>query len=310
VLASLTVFPEAPTVQQIAIATEWPIERIERALTELENVTLITRVTQPSDGRALHTALPITLSFARHQLDTMGDFEVRCRQRFQKYTDQMSLHESELHRFKSIFERYGLVTENEKRAAILCRRGESEMFIGNVTNADALFKQARDLVPKSAYVYAMSASYGLARNRVGEALDYVKEACKRCNKNTGALCYTIKARILDVQRDRHGRVAALQTALEYDSSDSIVRHQYGVALSRVGRTEEAIQEFTRIIDVEKTIVPIRETLLMAVKTRIINLRRLNRKDEADRDLAYAREVLANNPHLQSQVYHIAELDDE
>ena len=99
----------------------------------------------------------------------MGDFELACRQRFQKFVEQMELQESELYRFRNKFEQYGLETDNEKRAAVLCQRGESEMFVGNVDAADMLFRQARELVPQSAYVYAMSASYELARNRVGSA---------------------------------------------------------------------------------------------------------------------------------------------
>ena len=59
----------------------------------------------------------------------------------------MKLQEFELGKFRSRFGRYGLETDNEKRAAILCQRGESETFVGNIDNADMLFKQARDLAP-------------------------------------------------------------------------------------------------------------------------------------------------------------------
>ena len=67
------------------------------------------------------------------------------RRRFQRFTDPMELHRTELAKFQSRFDKYGLDTDNERRAAILCQRGESEMFVGNVDNADILFKQARDL---------------------------------------------------------------------------------------------------------------------------------------------------------------------
>ena len=142
VLAISTIFESPPTSQQIAIAMEFPIERIERALTELMEVTLVTRSTQDSDGRITYIALPITLNFARHQLGSMGDFEINCRKRHQRYTDQMDLQESEVIRFKSRFEKYGLVSNNEKKAAILCQRGESEMFRPDckksVYNADTM----------------------------------------------------------------------------------------------------------------------------------------------------------------------------
>jgi hypothetical protein len=90
----------------------------------------------------------------------------------------------------------------------------------------------------------------------------------------------------------------------------VLRHQYGVALSWAGKTEQAIEEFTRIIDIERVKVPLRETLLMALKTRIINLRRLGQTAEAEADLAYAKEILAKHRHLQANAQHIADLEDE
>jgi len=300
VLAAMTILDEPPTVQQISIATQFRIDDIEKALGELSDVTLVARNTQMSDGRVTYVALPITLDFARHQLDAMGDFEAQCRQRYQRYSEQMKLQESELYRFRNRFDRFGLETDNEKKAAILCQRGESEMFIGNVDSADLLFKQARDLAPQSAYIYAMSASYDLARNRIGLALKNVEQACKRATKKNGALCYTIKARILDVQRDRYGRADALVRALEYDPEDMVTRHQYGVALSRIGRTEDAIDQFNIIIERDKDKSPPTLQLLMAMKTRMINLKRLKRMGEVIEDLAFVDEIFKKYPHLANE----------
>jgi tetratricopeptide (TPR) repeat protein len=306
----MTIFEGPPAVQQLSIATEWNVDRIEKALAELAEVTLVTRNTHIADGRVVYAALPITLSFARHQLASMNAFETECRQRFQRFSEQMQLQEAEVYRFKSVFEKYGLNSENEKKAVILCRRGESEMFGGNVVNADTLFRQAREMAPNSAYVFAMSASYELGRNHVGVALEYATEACKRCNKLTGALCYTIKARVLDVDRNRTERVKALEKALEYEPSDNFVRHQYGVALSRVGKFQEAIDEFTRIIADESDNAPLHQTLLYALKTRIITFRRIGRKDDAEADLKRAHEIIAQNPHLQGEGRHFLDLEEE
>jgi len=255
-------------------------------------------MTQPSDGRTLYSALPITLSFARYRLATMGELEVRARQRVQRFNEQMELQISEVARFQGEFDKYGLTTPNEKRAAILCRRAESEMFSGNADSAELLFQQARDLAPQCAYVHAKSAAYDLARNRVGAALERISEACSRVNAKTGGLCYTVKARILDVQRDKYGRLEALSEALHYEPNDLFLRHQYGVALSRVGREEDAIREFTLIIDEESERVPLRETLIMALTTRIINLRRLGRTEEAQNDLRTARDLVARHPQAE------------
>ena len=300
VLGAMTIFDEPPTVQQLTIVTTFNVETIEKALAELGDVTLVTKHTQASDGRVRYVTLPITLSFARYQLETMGDFEVECRQRYQRYNEQMDLQESEIFRFRSEFDRFGLGTANEKKAAILCQRGKSEMFVGNVDSADMLFKQARELAPQSAYVFAMSASYDLARNRLGQALEHVEEAFGRATKKTGALCYIIKARILDVQRDHNGRVKALEKALEFDPEDRVTRHQYGVALSRMGREESAIEQFDLIIQKEKDKSPPTTQLLMAIKTRLINLRRLNRKQEMKKDLGWVDELFNKYAHLATE----------
>lgn len=308
ILAVLSIFDSPPTLQQLSIATEWAFEKIESSLYELGDVTLVTKNTQATDGNVVYSALPITLQFAQHQFHTMGDFEVRCRQRYQKFDEQIRLQASEVSKFSSTYERYGLETDNEKKAAILCTRAQSEMFSGNAENADATMKKARELAPHSPYVYAMSASYELARNRVGLALEYAKKACKIVNKKTGELCYMVLARILYVQRDRTGRVDALKQALSYSPDDVVIRHQYGVALSRAGLYAKAIEEFSAIIEKEKTHFPARETMLMALKTRVINLRKLGMDKEADEDITFANEVIANNPHLEGQAYHIAELE--
>jgi tetratricopeptide (TPR) repeat protein len=309
ILAAMTIFPEPPTFQQIAIATEFDVETIEKALAELADVTLVSRYTHVSDGRILFIALPITLSFAKYQLETMGEFEVECRQRYHRYSEQMELQESELFRFRSTFERFGIETDNEKRAAILCQRGFSEMAIGNIESADMLFKEARELAPQSSYVYAMSASYELARNRLGRAEEHIKEACVRA-KATGSLCYMIKARILDEQRDRYGRLDALAKALEFDADNLVIVHQLGVALSRAGRPEEAIKQFDMIIEREKHKSPPTLPFRMALKTRMINLKRLGRIDEIRKDLSIVDEMQRKYHHLSSELNEFEEFRDQ
>jgi tetratricopeptide (TPR) repeat protein len=291
----------------LAIATEWDIDRIERTLSELVDVTLITSIVRHSDGQFVFAALPITLSFAKHQLATFGDLETHCRRRVNRFNEQMNLQQSEVRRFATTFDEYGLQTDNEKRAAILCSRAQSEFFSGNTDAADALFRQAREMSPQSAYVFAMNASYELARNHGGTALEYARKACGLVTRKTGALAYTILARVLDVQFDRVGRLEALESALRYDPQDVILRHQYGVALSRLGKTEEAIAVFSKIIDEERYKTPPRESLIMSIKTRVINLRRLGRRAEANADLKLAEQIIAVNPHLQGQAWHVMEL---
>jgi hypothetical protein len=308
VLAIMSIFDGPPSLQQLNVATEMPFEWIERALSDLVDVTLVNRMPPREDGQTLFSALPITLAFARNELTAMGDFELMSRQRLQRFNEQMELQASEIARFRGEFDRYGIETPNEKRAAILCRQAESAMFSGNAEGAEILFKQARDLAPQSAYVLARAASYELARNRVGLAMERATEACQRAGKRTGALCYSVKARVLDVQHNKTGRVEALEKALTFDADDTVLRHQYGVALSRVGREREAIDQFSKIIAVEEGRSPARETLVMALTTRIINLRRLGRSAEAEADIMRARQVITQYPHLSHVASKLDELD--
>ena len=299
-LGAMSIFDDPPTAIQLAIATELATDRIERALAELSEVTLVTRNTQQSDGQVRYIALPITLSFARHQLENMGDFEVRCRQRVQRYTEEVKLQDSQLYRFRNLFGRYGLQTEQERRAAILCQHGDSELSRGNLDTAEAFFAEARSLAPLSPYVWAMSASYQLNRNRIGVALEHINEACKKATKKSGGLCYAVKARVCDAQHDHYGRVDALAKALEYEPADVVLRHQYGVALSRAGREEDAVTEFTRIIEREMARTTPSETIMMALKTRIMNLQRLGRLQQAREDFEWGCQLLREHPHLAHQ----------
>jgi tetratricopeptide (TPR) repeat protein len=309
-LAILSVFDSPPDIQQVSIATEWDLERLERAFTELSEVTLINANTQIPDGKVVYVALPITLAFARNQLAGMGDFELNARKRLQKFTSQMNLQQWELQSFSSTFQKYKIINENEKRAVILCRRAESELFAGNIDNADLLFLQARQTAPNSAYALALCASGQLFLTHIGKALELIRAAEGRVTKETGALVYSVAARISDAQNDKGSRLKNLEKALSYAPEDVILQHQYGVALSRAGRTQDAIVQFDHIIERETSRAVPTDTLLMALRTRIINYRRQKQFFEAARDLSFAKELVSKYSHLQSQARYIDDLEDE
>lgn len=310
ILAVMSIFDEPPTISQITVATAFDVEKTEKALEQLMEVTLVSKNISPTDGRHRYVALPITLAFARHKFEEMGEFETQAHKRHNKFREQMELQESELYKFHNIFSRYGLETDNEKRAAILCQRGQSELFIGNIENADRLFDDARDLAPQCSYIYALSSSYEISRNRRGQAKVFAEEACSRATRKTGALCFTIMANLCKVAGDNFGRVEALKKAIEYGPTDFVLKHQYGVALSKIGKPGDAILQFDEIIDIQKKIIPPQAQLLIALKTRMINLRRLGRDAELVVDLATVDGLLNEYPYLSDQSVHFREFRNE
>jgi tetratricopeptide (TPR) repeat protein len=308
VLAIMSIFDEPVPAQLLVVALEMKSSQVERSLGDLVDVTLVNKMVPPTDGPVLYSTLPITMSFARNELALMGNLELTCRGRVSRYNDQLALEASEVARFRGEFAKYGIELPTEKRAAILCRQAESASFAGNLDGAEVLFTQARELAPGSAYVLAKSASYELLRNHVGRALELASEACSRASKRTGALCFGIKAQVLDKQLDRGGRIIALERALAYEPGDTVLRHQYGVSLSRAGRETAAIEQFSEIIRAEEKRVPPRETLVMALTTRIINLRRLGLHKEADGDIQRARQLVSSYPQLAAAGKYLDDLE--
>jgi len=304
VLAVLSIFDSPATLQQLVLATGMNAEIVEKATTDLLDVTLINKITKVSDWRILYSALPITLNFARNQLSNMGSLELQARRKLQEFNEQMELQTSEISKFKSDFEKYGIETDNEKRAAILTKRAESEMFNGNTLSAEMLFKQAYDYAPNSSFIISKYAIFELNRNRIHAALEKIKEACNRCTKKNGSFCYTVLSRIMDAQRNNKGKLEALQKALDFDPDNTVLRHQYGVALSKNGKSKEAVKQFTLIIENEQLYNPPRDTLIMALTTRIINFERIGDKQSYEKDVVWLNNLLQKYPHLKNYSYRL------
>jgi hypothetical protein len=89
----------------------------------------------------------------------------------------------------------------------------------------------------------------------------------------------------------------------------VTRHQYGVALSRIGETEKAIGQFDLIINKNKDKSPPSNQLLMALKTRLINLRRLDRKKDIENDLAWLDILFKKYPHLSIEAREFDEFQN-
>ena len=100
----------------------------------------------------------------------------------------------------------------------------------------------------------------------------------------------------------------MRKALEYDPKHPVARHQLGVVVSRLGRYGEAIQIFDDLIADELTrdFGP-SETLLFAYKTKILNLQKAGRDDEAKNVLQAAMIEIAHWPYLARKAHELREL---
>ena len=90
-LAVLSIFDEPPTSQLWRTALNWPVEKMEKAISSLVEVTFVTERTEQKTGTVIYHALPITLSFARNELRKFGDLEKETRLRYQEYQNRLEL---------------------------------------------------------------------------------------------------------------------------------------------------------------------------------------------------------------------------
>jgi tetratricopeptide (TPR) repeat protein len=297
ILATLPILEDSASFQLLQIVTLLPGDRIDQALSELANVTLVRRIVNPQDGTITYAALPITLSFATNQLRLMGNHEQECRRRYDEFTQQTSLREAELGNFQSTISQFGLTTRNEKTAAILLKRAYAELSSDRIEAAAALCDQALSLAPNHAYVLANAARLELGNGRIGRAVELAAEACSRASRPTQAFAYHALADCQEKAGNRVAQIEALRRALDA-KPDVIVQHKLGVALSRHGIKHESIQIFTDIIASEQQSNAPRRALLYALRSRAKSYSQLGMGAEAAADEAAIEAILAVHPHLR------------
>lgn len=312
ILAALTVFDDYPTTEMVSIVTSFPIDRVEKALTDLEEVTLVNKFTKKSDGKIAYATLPITLSFAKNELAMMGQIGTQWRQQYHDYLAQIELEEVEISSYKDTFTTYEIKDDNEKKAVTLCIRAQTEHMMSRTDSADSLFQQAVDLTPQSSYINTLRASYELNRNNLEAAQIFINEAKKRLhnhNKLTASFCYTIMAKIYEVKKEWSKRLTCLQKASEYDLDNDIILHQYGVALSLDGQFQEAIKKFDIIIEKEIRKLTPSKQLMLAIKTRMLNYQKLGETEKLNRDIDTVTKLFDSHPHLSNEIEHFREFLD-
>jgi tetratricopeptide (TPR) repeat protein len=177
--------------------------------------------------------------------------------------------------------------------------------------AHQYYKQALELDPRSVYVLVSYALFKLELNNFGEAEELMKRAADRCTKKTGYYVYYNMGRVYDSIRDRHGKIRALRKALEYDPNRTVAQHMLGVAQSQNANYDEALSIFDSIIDAElaRPIGP-RDSLVYALKTKVITLRHAKRDTEAQRVLEQGLRIVRAHKEISHLAPQLEELVDQ
>jgi len=306
-LGAFTVFDETPTLEMLGVTTDWPLDRIDAAMGQLEDVTLVKRILQKPTGSVVYSALPLTLDFAARESSKEGSFAAECSKRYQGFL--ANIEDTERGDLGYIFDRFGISGESEKKAARLCKQAESQAFSGNIEIAENLYQQALDFAPKSPYVLCQASLFERQQGNLRAAETHVDEACRQAEtKRVRGFCFSVRAMVMEAKGARGEVLSSLEMSLENDPENVIARHRYGVALSKDGQTDKAIDQFSEIIRSESKRKYPGQTLVMALTTRALNLDRLGQRESAREDIAWARRLLEKNPYLQStarQLEHVA-----
>lgn len=282
-LAVLSIFHEAPTLQEWRTVLNWTIDAIERAKSKLIEATFVTERTDNNTGNKIYLSLPITLSFAKLQLNQMGPLGKEARSRYESYTQQISLSEQQEYQTESLFSRFGATTEIQKKAIILTLMAEGQMSSLGYEEAEEYYKQALNIDPFSIYALV---SYGKFKSDIFDnpsALELIQRAEERVNKNSAFFVYYNLADVHGRMKDWGLKIKYLREALKYKDHTpeylyTMAQHSLGVALGKMGNHVEAIKNFDEIIEreLEKPFRP-SDSLVVATRTKKISLQRKNPK---------------------------------
>ena len=307
-LSVLSIFEDAPTLHLWYTALDWSGEKLGHALEQLIEATFVSKIVNGSTGYETYVALPITLEFARNELSKMGSLETSARLRYQRYIQEMELVAAETDRSSNLFEQLGIIRGTEKRAVFMAKKAEVQKEALDYAEAEHLFQQALEIDPRSVYVLVQYGLFKLQLAQIGDAIRLIEQAKQYCNKNNGFFIHYSLSRVYDEERNRKKVELCLRKALEYDPEHPVALHQLGVVVSRLGRYDEAIKIFDDLISQEnKRRSGPSATLVFAYRTKVINLRKANRNEEAEVVLGQALEQTRYWPHLTNYVYQLESL---
>jgi tetratricopeptide (TPR) repeat protein len=307
-LAILSIFDEAPTIHIWSTALGWSAEDVERAAYKLAEATFVTKIVDPKTGQETFHALPITLSFAGNELAKMGNLELTARTRYQRHVQEMELVAAETERYTDLFDRFAVERETEKQAVILARKAEPHVGSFNYDEAERLYKMAEEIDPRSVFVLVNYGLLKLSMGHVGEAIRLAERATAYVTRKTGFWVYYNLSQIYAAEKNRDKVEYCLRKALEYSPKHTIARHQLGVAVSKLGKYDEADRIFDELIadELARPSGP-SDSLVIAYKTKLISMVKAGRKVEASQVLDMAIRETARWPYLANKAQELTDI---
>jgi len=311
-LAVLSIFDEAPTLQEWRTVLNWTVELIERSKSKLIESTFVTERTDQKTGNKIYIALPITLSFAKLQLNQMGTLEKEARSRYENYHQQISLSHEQEYQVESLFSRFDATNEIQRKAIILTQMAEGQMSSLGYQEAEEYYKQALSIDPFSIFALV---SYGKFKADLFDfqaAEELILQAEAKVTKKTGFFVFYNLADVYGRKKDWSLKIKYLREAMKYKDYTTqflytMAQHSLGVALGKIGNHIEAIQNFDEIINRElsKPYGP-SDSLVVATRTKKISLQRKNPKF----DKKFIDEIIENCKkyknidHIINELYFI------
>ncbi|MGV7976590.1 MAG: NB-ARC domain-containing protein [Anaerolineaceae bacterium] len=276
-LAVLPIFNEPPTLQIWRTVLNWNVEKIERAKSKLIESTFVTEKTLNS-GEQIFKALPITLSFAKLELEKMQNLACETRTRYQEFTQRISLSAEQVSQSEDLFGRFDAIGESQKKAILLARMAEGQLLTLGYQEAEEYYQQALDIDPHSVYALVSYGKFKANLFEFDEAIDFIIKALPKITKKSGFFIYYNLAEVYGQMKEWKQKVKYIKEAMKYETSPylfTLAQHSLGVALGKTGDHIEAIQNFDQIIEREFKKDYLSKSFIVAARTKKISLNRTN-----------------------------------
>ena len=311
-LSVLSIIEEPSTFHVWRTVLNWSVENIEKAIKKLEEVTFVTETIDKNTGEKIYASLPITLSFARNELDKFGELASAARIRYQEYKKTLELTSENVEHYEGLFKKFQAVTDIQKQSIILCRMAEGEASSLGYDEAEEFYNKAISIDPTNIYALVSYGKFKAEFFSYEEALQLINKAVKRITKANGFFVYYNLADVYGKKKDWEKKVFFLKEALKYEPSNIMAQHALGVSLGRLQRHKEAIDIFDKIIQLELQKNSPSNSLIYAINTKIFSLKKLNKESAIE---AFINEIIhklnknENNTYWVEQVTNILLFED-